>query len=331
LAKSDYAVKQSLTKKGYEVYNEVANRLQDGSDKSKLAANENAFIYARMAESWARIRNEYGDTAYTAKDFMAEHAVNMGSAYNTKEIYTQPMFDVREAGVDNFKDFILRIETRRKEKKPTNKLMFTGKSGVIYTEAQTKHAIKPHHGHSLNVEQLEDIDRNIGILYFAALSKKIHLNNFNGETILAEVKGDLSNYYVSLEFDKAGKIWFKSGQSAPKDAAKNIIKTKIAEGSARSLALDTPRGLSGQNTFAISINNIAETLKSVNNENRQTFNQRAWHGSGMDFNKFNLEKPLPAPGIWYMAGAFTRLKIKRRPGHIKNTQKVKDYRHTSTK
>lgn len=295
LAKSDYAVKQSLTKEGYEVYNEVVNRLQDGSEKSKLAANENAFIYARMAESWARIRNEYGDTAYTAKDFMAEHAVNIGSAYNIKETYTQPMFDVREAGVDNFKDFILRIETRRKEKKPTNKLMFTGKSGVIYTEAQTKHAIKPHHGHSLNVEQLEDIDRNIGVLHFAALSKKTHLNNFNGETILAEIKGDLSNYYVSLEFDKAGKIWFKSGQSTQKDAAKNIIKTKIAEGSARSLALDTPRGLSGQNTSAISINNIAETLKSVNKE-KDTFNQRAWHGSGMDFNEFNLEKALTGAG-----------------------------------
>lgn len=296
LAKSDYAVKQSLTKEGYEVYNEIANRLQDGSEKSKLAANENAFIYARMAESWAKIRNEYGDTAYTAKDFMAEHAVNIGSAYNTKEIYAQPMFDVREAGVDNFKDFILRIETRKKEKKPTNKLMFTGKSGVIYTEAQTKHAIKPHHGHSLNVEQLEDIDRNIGVLHFAALSKKTHLNNFNGETILAEIKGDLSNYYISLEFDKAGKIWFKSGQSVQKDAAKNIIKTKIAEGSARSLALDTPRGLSGQNTSAISINNIAKTLKSVNNENRQTFDQRAWHGSGMDFNEFNLEKALTGAG-----------------------------------
>lgn len=148
---------------------------------------------------------------------------------------------------------------------------------------------------------------------------------------MAEIKGELSNYYVSIEFDKNGKIWFKSGQSATKDAAKNIIKTKIAEGSARSLALDTPRGLSGQNTSAISINNIAEALKSVNDEKKQTFDQRAWHGSGMDFNEFNLEKPLPAPGIWYMAGAFTRLKTKRRPGCIKNTQKVKDYRHTSTK
>ena len=84
LAKSDYAVKQSLTKEGYEVYNKVLNKLQDGSEKSKLAANENAFIYARMAESWAKIRNEYGDTAYTAKDFMAEHAVNIGGDRSVK-------------------------------------------------------------------------------------------------------------------------------------------------------------------------------------------------------------------------------------------------------
>ena len=296
LAKSDYAVKQSLTKEGYEVYNEVLNKLQDGSDKSKLAANENAFIYARMAESWARIRNEYGDTAYTAKDFMAEHAVNMSSVHNEKETYAQPMFDVREAGVDNFKDFILRIETRRKEKKPANKLMYTGRNGIIYTEAQTKHAIKKHNGHLLTAEQLEDIDAHANAIKYAAISNKMHLNKFNGITILAEVEGGLSNYYISIEFDKNGKIWFKSGQATNKDSARNIIKTKIAEGSARSLTLVTPQGLSGQNTSAISIDNIAETLKSVNNENQQTFDQRAWHGSGMDFNEFNLEKALTGAG-----------------------------------
>mgnify|MGYP003086817338 CR=1 FL=1 len=75
LAKGDYAVKQSLTKEGYEVYSEVLNKLQDGSTKSKLAANENAFMYTRMAESWTRIRIEYGDTAYTAKYFMTEHRI----------------------------------------------------------------------------------------------------------------------------------------------------------------------------------------------------------------------------------------------------------------
>ena len=99
---------------------------------------------------------------------------------------------------------------------------------------------------------------------------------------MAEIKGELSNYYVSIEFDKNGKVWFKSGQATDKSSARNIIKTKIAEGSARSLALDTPRGLSGQNTSAISIDNIAETLKSVNNERRRDFRptRMAWKRYG---------------------------------------------------
>lgn len=91
MAKSDYAVKQSLTKEGYEVYNEVLNKLQDSSDKSKLAANENAFIYARMAKSWARIRNEYGDTT---KDFMAEHAVIAGGKIGQNS-FNQPITDFK--------------------------------------------------------------------------------------------------------------------------------------------------------------------------------------------------------------------------------------------
>lgn len=322
MAKSDYAVKQSLTKKGYEVYNEVANRLQDGSDKSKLAANENAFIYARMAESWAKIRNEYGDTAYTAKDFMAEHAVNIGSTYNTKETYTQPMFDVRKAGVKNLKEFLEKIETRRKAGEAENKIMFTGKFGVIYAEAQVIHAMTEHRGHKLTLKQMEDIEECIGTLYDVALSNKTHKANFVGTPVLARINGKYGSYYIVLEFDKKGKTWFKTGMAASAESVKAIIKQKIEEGSARSLSHNT-QGLPGRDTSSIRINTLAEKLKSVNNKEKDTFNQRAWHGSGMDFNKFNLEKPLPAPGIWYMAGAFTRLKIKRRPGHIKKYAKSK--------
>lgn len=113
---------------------------------------------------------------------------------------------------------------------------------------------------------------------------------------MTEIRGEISDYYVSIEFDKNGKVWFKSGQATKEDSARNIIKTKIAEGSARSLTLVTPQGLSGQNTSAISIANIAKTLKSVNNEKYQTFDQRAWHGSGMDFNEFNPEKTLTGAG-----------------------------------
>ena len=122
-----------------------------------------------------------------------------------------------------------------------------------------------------------------------------HLSNFNDGPVLAEIKGELSNYYVSIEFDKNGKIWFKSGQATDKSSAWNIIKQKITEGSARRLTHNT-QGRTGRDASAIHINTVAEKLKSVNNENRQTFNQRTWHGSGMDFSEFNLEKALTGAG-----------------------------------
>ena len=295
LAKSDYAVKQSLTKEGYEIYNEVLNRLQDGSEKSKLAANENAFIYAKMAESWARIRNEYGDTAYTAKDFMAEHAVNVGSTHNEKETYAQPMFDVREVGVKDIKGFLKKVKARRAAGEAANKIMFTGKFGVIYTEAQVIHAITEHNGHILTTEQMADIEKHMGILYTAAISSKAGLTNFNGIPVLAQISGEKGDYYVVIEFDKIGRIWFKTGMAANAKSVKAIIKQKITEGSARRLTHNT-QGRTGRDASAIHINTVAEKLKSVNNEKYQTFDQRAWHGSGTDFNEFNLEKALTGAG-----------------------------------
>ena len=294
LAKSDYAAKQSLTKEGYEVYNEVLNKLQDGSAKSKLAANENAFIYARMAESWAKIRNEYGDTAYTAKDFMAEHAVNVGYE-NIKNTYTQAMFDVRRIGVSNLKEFLRKVKARKNAGESENKIMFTGKFGVVYTESQVVHATTAHKGHVLTIEQLEDIEANLDKLHDVAISNKAHLNKFGGASILAKVKGYKGAYYVVLEIDKNGKIWFKTGQKGNTKSISNIIKQKITEGSARSLTHNT-QGLPGLDTSVIHINTIAEKLKGVNDKEKGTFNQRAWHGSGMDFNEFNLEKALTGAG-----------------------------------
>lgn len=294
LAKSDYAVKQSLTKEGYEVYNEVLNKLQDGSAKSKLAANENAFIYVRMAESWAKIRNEYGDTAYTAKDFMAEHAVNVGYE-NIKNTYTQAMFDVRRVGISNLKEFLRKVKARKNAGESENKIMFTGKFGVVYTESQVVHATTAHKGHVLTIEQLEDIEANLDKLHDVAISNKAHLNKFGGASILAKVKGYKGAYYVVLEIDKNGKIWFKTGQKGNTKSISNIIKQKITEGSARSLTHNT-QGLPGLDTSVIHINTIAEKLKGVNDKEKDTFDQRAWHGSGTDFNEFNLEKALTGAG-----------------------------------
>ena len=90
---------------------------------------------------------------------------------------------------------------------------------------------------------------------------------------------------------------------------RNIMKTKITEGSARSLSHNT-QGLPGRDTSAICINIVAEKLKSINNEKYQTFDQCTWHGSGMDF---NLGKPLTGAGD-VIHGRFILLKTKDGPG-----------------
>ena len=99
---------------------------------------------------------------------------------------------------------------------------------------------------------------------------------------------------------------------------RNIIKTKIAEGSARSLTLVTPQGLSGQNTSTISIDNIAETLKMSTMKKTQKSTTNV-HGTEAVWTLTSLtrKRPLPVPGIWYMAGGFTLLRTNRRLGCIK--------------
>ncbi len=84
LSKSDYALRQTFDKEGAEVYARTLEQLQKGNKAVAGAAKENAYIYAKMAERWAQIRRDYGDTAYTAKDFAATHPIRIGTAENKK-------------------------------------------------------------------------------------------------------------------------------------------------------------------------------------------------------------------------------------------------------
>ena len=118
--------------------------------------------------------------------------------------------------------------------------------------------------------------------------------------------------------------------AASTESVKAIIKQKIEEGSAYLLTHNT-QGRTGLDTSSIRINTIAEKLKSVNDKEKGTFNQRAWHGSGMDFNEFNPGKAHTGTGDMVHGWGIYTAKNKKTARHIKNTQKVKDYRHTSTK
>ena len=78
LSHSDYALRKTFSKEGAAVYQDAVKTFQRGKQAVSQAAKENAYLYARMAERWAQIRRDYGDTAYTAKDFAAAHPIYIG-------------------------------------------------------------------------------------------------------------------------------------------------------------------------------------------------------------------------------------------------------------
>lgn len=266
LAQGDYALRKSFqTKEGTAVYKQTAQTLSNAGQKASKAARENAYIYARMAERWADIRHEYGDTAYTAQDFAKAHPIVMNQQAGQ---FGQAMYNVRKSGTNTFDEFINKINDRRQKGKPANKLMFTGNSGVIYAEAQVVHATTPHHGHVLSAGQLDDIDAHIGTLQNAAISNKKDTAVFSGIPVLTHVKGKLGDYYVVIEIDDKGTTWFKTGFPGKAESIENIIKTKIAEHSARILSHNA-QGPSSQNKTAISLLSIQKELSNVNEKYKQ--------------------------------------------------------------
>lgn len=266
LAQGDYALRKSFqTKAGAAVYKQTAQTLSTAGQKASKAARENAYIYARMVERWADIRHEYGDTAYTAQDFAKAHPIVMNQQAGQ---LGQAMYNVRKSGTNTFDEFIKKINDRRQKGKPANKLMFIGNSGVIYAEAQVIHATTPHHGHVLSAKQLDDIDAHIGTLQNAAISNKKDTAVFSGIPVLTHVKGKLGDYYVVIEIDDKGTTWFKTGFPGKAESIENIIKTKIAEHSARILSHNA-QGPSSQNKTAISLLSIQKELSNVNEKYEQ--------------------------------------------------------------
>lgn len=361
LAKSDYAVKQSLTKEGYEVYNEVLNKLQNGSDKSKLAANENAFIYARMAESWARIRNEYGDTAYTAKDFMAEHAVIAGGKTG-RNSFNQPITDfklnldktipiitIKEKykGMNwrDLRDNKLPNEVEEKILSPRNEKneyipyvnKRTGRK-VIITKGSISHFKSDHtrdkesqkeRRTTLHYEVIEAIPQVLETGIWIEQHQDYHGAAKMVHRVVGAVKIGEKVFGVRILVKKEkNKYKVEKGEYTQYRASDLTIKNEPVLGGTsgnNSQKGEVDRPSPNTDSFEISIRDL---LKHVNDNLKQpyinpdgtpnygiyfgdhetggvmfitpkdstTFNQRAWHGSGMDFNEFNLEKALTGAG-----------------------------------
>ena len=347
LAKSDYAVKQSLTKEGYEVYNEVVNRLQDGSEKSKLAANENAFIYARMAERWAKIRNEYGDTAYTAKDFIAEHVVNIGKTNKNKGLkeFTQKEAseaDIRlRADIETWESTVDKINKKRPReeiyvmKTPIVLQMVGAPEYDVKFGVAKWNAIKKAH-EEMDEKKLKEVPAAISdpIAIFKSTTRddsivviteiiddstkanvivpiKLEADDKNKEykiNIITSVyarrnkeRNGIQKDWFTYQFENKEREWEK-GKPKLKAKALYLNTKKITDWyTANGVQFPVSESYHIDDYFDYSIadeNDLrkAKEGKVLSTGQDATFDQRAWHGSGMDFNEFNLEKALTGAG-----------------------------------
>lgn len=305
LAKSDYAVKQSLTKEGYEVYNEVLNKLQDGSDKSKLAANENAFIYARMAESWAKIRNEYGDTAYTAKDFAAAHPIRIGTAENKKAAqFEQREFadkvKANESIIAQGKEYIL-AALKGEETAPTFTLWKLSDVEVKRIKEELRINLS---GYTLELvaDDIRHARKRHGsgkkkgeiVLTNKLLQHALDILVTPDEVVLGNRSSEGLPSIRFIKYENDGtmtvveNIYTKEKKLRLKTMWKDAPATVDAQG---------PDHTSEYNGGDASFHKNSIAKEGGKNKSKESgYAQRAWHGSGMDFNEFNLEKALTGTG-----------------------------------
>ena len=332
LAKSDYAVKQSLTKEGYEVYNEVLNKLQDGSDKSKLAANENAFIYARMAESWAKIRNEYGDTAYTAKDFAAAHPIRIGTAENKKAAqFEQREFadkvKANESIIAQGKEYIL-AALKGEETAPTFTLWKLSDVEVKRIKEELRINLS---GYTLELvaDDIRHARKRHGsgkkkgeiVLTNKLLQHALDILVTPDEVVLGNRSSEGLPSIRFIKYENDGtmtvveNIYTKEKKLRLKKMWKDAPATVDAQG---------PDHTSEYNGGDASFHKNSIAKEGGKNKSKESgYAQRAWHGSGMDFNEFNLEKALTGAGDMVHGWGIYTAKNKKTAQAYKKHAKIK--------
>ena len=233
-----------------KVYTPFVEELEKGNEQVKKAAKDSALILSKMAETLSRA---YG---VAVEDIAASLRVNNEKVSG----YGQAMFDVRKAGVNNLSDFYKRIKDRKEKGEAPNKIKYTDKNGVTYAESQVTHAVNEH---LLNLEELNDIEKHIREIYDCAISdwaQGEYKGKFNGKSVIGRIDGELSSYYVCLEFTPDGQIWFKTAAKGTKEG----IHKKIEEKSAGRLSSSKEKmqGTTGHN-FSSSISTIQKELEIV--------------------------------------------------------------------
>lgn len=223
-----------------------------GNGAVTKAARDSALVLAKLAENFHK---NYGVPLKLAM-------VKAGEVVGIREgAYGMAAFDVSRSGISSVSQFMDRIKAGKAAGEKPNKIRYTGKFGVSYSEEQVSHATILHRGHVLTKEQMDDIENHLDVLHNPALSSRGDAlsGRYHGKSVLCRIDGDLGSYYVVLEVSNDnGVVWFKTGMAGGKESIDKII----AEHSAGSLSYKDA-GTTSQNNSAITIDSLPNALGIV--------------------------------------------------------------------
>ena len=254
LNKEDLIAQTLLDPETYEeAYKPLLEEIKAaGNSAVTKAARDSALVLAKLAENFHK---NYGVPLKLAM-------VKAGEVVGiSKEAYGMAAFDVSRSGISNVSQFMDRIKAGKAAGEKPNKIRYTGKFGVSYSEEQVSHATTLHRGHVLTKEQMDDIENHLDVLHNPALSSRGDAlsGRYHGKSVLCRIDGDLGSYYVVLEVSNDnGVVWFKTGMVGEKESIDKII----AEHSAGSLSYKDA-GTTSQNNSAITIDSLPNALGIV--------------------------------------------------------------------
>lgn len=254
LNKEDLIAQTLLDPETYEeAYKPLLEEIKTaGNGAVTKAARDSALVLAKLAENFHK---NYGVPLKLAM-------VKAGEVVGIREgAYGMAAFDVSRSGISSVSQFMDRIKAGKAAGEKPNKIRYTGKFGVSYSEEQVSHATILHRGHVLTKEQMDDIENHLDVLHNPALSSRGDAlsGRYHGKSVLCRIDGDLGSYYVVLEVSNDnGVVWFKTGMAGGKESIDKII----AEHSAGSLSYKDA-GTTSQNNSAITIDSLPNALGIV--------------------------------------------------------------------
>lgn len=271
-------ITRGMTPEAYRVYQRTTDLLSASPNKKvQQAARYDGVLFARMCQRLAEEWTRQGKKT-TAED--VAKGLNIVPAGGVADGgLKQAMFDVKNIGINSVSGLVDKINERKRNGEPENKVKLTTDVGITFGEERVIHA---QNEHNLTKEDLDDIQKNSIKLNNASLSnwkKGEYIGQYGGKAVLARVDGNRHTYVIVLEFTKNGTAWFNTAYTFK---SKESANKKIEE--ERSAVL-SPKGAVSNGSQSSSISSIQKILGIVKNGKH---NQIAWHGSPYDFEQFDL-------------------------------------------